>query len=93
MSDWNFNCRCGGNLIEVKKLENGRRVFNCDKCKNNECLECSICHNPRGIWADDGLICGLCALDWLSGKIIFSKEQGAGILEWRVEGKFPPSPE
>lgn len=88
--DRNLVCRrCGGTLVEVRKLENGRKVFDCDRCHDNECLECVICRNPRGIWADNGAICGCCALQWMEGKLVLSGEQKAAILEWQVAVKVP----
>lgn len=89
-ADLNFICRrCGEILVEVRKLENGRRVFNCGGCRDNECMECVICHNPRGIWADNGTICGGCALDGMEGRLVLSEEQKAAILKWRIRVSIP----
>lgn len=74
---------CGGNLIVIKE-ENGRKTFNCDRCRANECPECTICHKPRSVWADDGDICWLCAIKYLEGKLSLTPVQVAGIEKWRV---------
>jgi DNA-directed RNA polymerase subunit RPC12/RpoP len=82
--DINYVCAgCGGNLVVIKE-ENGRKTYNCDRCHKNECLECTICHKPRVIWADDGTICGGCGLKFLAGKLTLTEEQKAGVEKWIV---------
>jgi len=83
--DGNFVCRrCDGNLVEVKRIDGGRVVYNCDRCHDNECQECTVCHFPRAIWADDGDICGLCAMRCMHGEIRLTEKQAAGIKKWMV---------
>lgn len=83
--DPNFVCAgCSGNIILVKK-EKGRKVYNCDSCKKNELLECTVCHNPRSIWADDGNICAGCSSKFLKGEISLTDEQKEGIKKWIVK--------
>lgn len=79
-----YVCRvCSGNLIVVRE-ENGRKVYTCDTCHGGEIPECTICHKPRSIWADDGDICGLCAIEYLRGNLSLTPEQIAGIEKYRV---------
>lgn len=95
MENLAFTCLCGGKLIKIGEKD-GRVFYNCDTCKNNELLECTICRNPRSVWADDGEICGLCYLKWMEGTLFptdsrkegvvsFTDEQIAGILKWRIK--------
>ncbi|MCX6746482.1 MAG: hypothetical protein NTX00_05765 [Candidatus Parcubacteria bacterium] len=61
---------CGGLLVKVRKGRFNRAVYNCKRCKNNELMECTVCRNPRQIWADEGkTICAICATDYQEGKI------------------------
>ena len=84
---------CGmGLLVEIRKLENGRRVFNCNLCEKNECFECSICHNPRASFAGDD-ICICCWFAWTQGEIILSEKQIAEIMKWRVAITLPNNSE
>lgn len=84
--DRNYVCAgCGGNLVVIAiREENGRKIYNCDSCHKNKCLECTMCHKPRSIWADDGDICGLCGLEYLRGNLSFTPAQIASIEKWRV---------
>ncbi|MDD5430908.1 MAG: hypothetical protein PHP03_01665 [Candidatus Pacebacteria bacterium] len=76
---------CGGNLVVVDTLPDGRKVYNCDKCGKNKLFECVVCHKPKSIWADDGEVCGGCALQAMSGEIKLTKKQVDGINKWAVE--------
>ena len=77
---------CGACCGDMKVVDerNGRKVFNCEKCHKNEMLECTICHLPKSIWADDGSVCGLCAFQTLNGKIDLTPQQIKGINRWIV---------
>ncbi|OGF82827.1 hypothetical protein A3B18_00220 [Candidatus Giovannonibacteria bacterium RIFCSPLOWO2_01_FULL_46_13] len=84
--DGNFVCFCGGDLHHTRTLENGRKVFKCNKGgeDHQELLECVICGLPKTIWADDGTICGGCGMKFLSGELELTEEQKAGIMKWSV---------
>lgn len=89
--DGNFVCGgCGGIMVKVRRQPDGRKVFNCEKCHNNECLECTVCHYPRSIWADDGNVCGVCALDMMEGKRELTQAHMDDIKKWTV--KVPSVP-
>lgn len=92
--DGNFVCGgCGGVLVEVRRQLDGRRVFNCARCHENECLECTVCHYPRSIWADDGGVCGVCALEVIEKRRELTREQTEGIKKWTVTiPRVPPLP-
>lgn len=83
--DRNFICGgCGGIIVQVGKRPDGRRVFNCSQCHANEMLECTNCHFPRSIWADDGELCGVCVLDAMAGKRELTKKHLEGIKKWTI---------
>ena len=78
---------CGGDILDIRTLENGRKVFKCNKGNDEghqELLECVICHLPKTIWADYGTICGGCGLRFLAGELTLTEEQKAGIKKWTV---------
>ena len=83
-----FVCRCGGDILHTRTLENGRKVFKCnnknDDKNHQELLECVICHLPKTIWADDGTICGGCGLGFFAGELTLTEEQREGIKKWEV---------
>lgn len=89
--DKNFICRCGGDILLVKTLENGRKVFACSEYLNGKdrdhqkLFECVICHLPKTIWADDGTICDGCGLKFLEGELALIEEQKAGIRKWMIK--------
>jgi len=84
--DPNFICRrCNGILVEVRKDSAMRSVFNCQSCNQNELTECTVCHMPRSIWADDGDVCGLCALDMIEGRREPTRDQLKGMAKWMVK--------
>jgi hypothetical protein len=67
---------CGGQLVEVRRGRFNRAVYNCEKCKDNELVECTVCHKPRQLWAnEDQTICAICATDYQDGKIKLSSGQ------------------
>jgi hypothetical protein len=74
---------CLGNLVVVGE-KNGQKIFNCDRCHNNEMLECMICHLPKSIWADDGKICGLCYFAFTEGKINLTPQELDRINRWKI---------
>ena len=84
--DGNFVCRCGGDILPIRTLENGRKVFKCNGNgdDHSELLECVLCNLPKTIWADDGTICGGCGLRFLSGELWLTEEQKEGINKWMV---------
>lgn len=84
--DGNFVCRCGGDILYIKTLENGRRVFRCSEGDDDhqELLECVICRLPKTIWADDGTICGGCGMKFLKGELTLTEEQKEGIKKWMI---------
>ena len=84
--DADFTCAgCGGRLAPVGCTISDRRfIYNCDRCGNNLCYECTVCHKPRTIWADDGSVCGVCALETMIGRRSLSSAQAAGVRKWMV---------
>lgn len=79
-------CRaCSELIVPISKNPTGLAHF---KCKCTEWDECAVCHRPRTIWADDGTVCGMCALDGASGKKKLTKEQIDGVSKWTVTGLF-----
>lgn len=83
----NFICMCGGTILHVRTLENGRKVFKCNRGTDwihQELFECVICHMPRIIWADDGTICGCCGIKFLSGELMLTDEQKKSIEKWKI---------
>lgn len=87
--DGNFVCRCCDGDIVLARNENGRRVFKCLKPDPNgkehpELYECLVCRLPKSIWADDGTVCGNCALDFIQGQIQLTKEQIVGMKKWVI---------
>lgn len=82
--DPSFICSaCNGDVVVIRE-ENGRKIYSCNNCRKGEIAECIICHKPRNIWADDGDICGICAMQYLTGKLSLTPEQVAGIMKWRA---------
>lgn len=85
--DPKFICICGDTIVHTRTQKDGRRVFKCDKGTDEfhaKLLECTVCHFPRSIWADDGNICGNCCVAAMEGKIQLTPEQVEGINKWRV---------
>ena len=82
-----FVCKCGGDIVHIKTLDSGRRIFQCS-CDNPGCNEekpeCIICHLPKTIWADDGDICAGCGLKFLNKEITLTDGQIAGMAKWMV---------
>jgi 16S rRNA U1498 N3-methylase RsmE len=70
MKDMNLVCgSCGGQLVKIKKARFNRTVYNCEQCKKNILVECTVCHKPRMLWADEGqTICAICYTDYQDGK-------------------------
>jgi hypothetical protein len=83
--DQNFVCGgCCGDIVEVGKQKNGRKIFNCSKCNKNELLECAVCNLPKSMWADNGTVCFGCYIDYSEGSATLSREQEEAIAEWVV---------
>ena len=63
--DPNFVCSiCNGTLVEIGKLPDGRKTYNCDGCGENIVHECIKCHRPRNV---DGVgRCLKCTMDLVS---------------------------
>ena len=83
MKNLEFVCgACGGQLVKVRKGRYNRAIYNCQKCKSNELLECSVCRKPRQIWADEEkTICAICFTDFQDGKINLKPSQIKKIRE------------
>lgn len=89
--DPNFVCAgCLGDIVVVGEKE-GRKDYDCKKCGNNRMRECTICHMPRSIWADNGDICSGCGLKAYSGQIFLSGEQWKGMKEWQIIVPLKPN--
>lgn len=82
--DKNYLCPCGGNIIAVGKTDDGRNIYDCKSCGQNKLVECTICHKPRHIWADDGKICWICGATWLEGKLELTPEQEKAMDKWTI---------
>lgn len=79
-----FRCfKCGNIFSQVGKIKDGK-IYKREKCDGNKIIECTICHRPKTMWADDGKICINCFFDWRENKITLGEEQLAGILKWAV---------
>lgn len=79
-----FNCwTCRKKLVVIGERK-GRKIYGCETktCPRRKLLECTTCHKPREIWADDGDICGLCALAYLEGRLSLTPEQIARIEKY-----------
>lgn len=67
---------CGGQLVKVKKGRHNRAIYNCEKCKANELVICTVCRKPRQLWADEEkTICAICLTDFQDGKIMLKQSQ------------------
>jgi hypothetical protein len=89
--DPNYVCFvCGGDIVPIGVTEKGRTTFRCENgCQKSLLIECTICHNPRSAWADDGDICTGCAIRSMFGEVNFTPEQQTGINKWKVEIPLP----
>ncbi len=83
--DYGYVCRiCDGEMVEVGRQSDGRRVFNCRVCRANECVECAVCGRPRAFWADSGTVCIVCTLETIAGQRELTAEQHRRIAEWKI---------
>lgn len=81
----NFMCGlCGMRLVEAGRTPEGRIRYNCSACGKNELLGCTVCGFPRAIWADDGKVCGSCAISFMFGEQKLTERDEARCMEWRV---------
>ncbi|OGY40934.1 MAG: hypothetical protein A2Y82_03675 [Candidatus Buchananbacteria bacterium RBG_13_36_9] len=75
---------CGGQLVKIKKGRFNRAVYNCKNCKKNVLVECTVCHKPRMLWADEErTICAICYTDFQDGKNNLRPSQVEKIREHR----------
>lgn len=80
---------CGGKLVKVRTGRFNRAIYNCQQCQANELYECTICHKPRQIWAnEDKTICAFCFLNYLDGKVRLKPSQVYMIREWKNKTRF-----
>ena len=84
---------CGGPLVKVRTGRYRRTIYNCEKCKGNELMACTVCRKPRELWADKGqTICAICVTDFLDGKIILKPSQIDKIRKKPARLKFQKPP-
>ncbi len=85
--DRKFVCVCGGDILHIRSLENGRKIYKCNKGndeRHTELLACVVCSLPKTVWADDGDVCASCGLMFLNKEITLTPEQIAGMEKWMV---------